>query len=70
MIQFVPYEDMPDENEELAKFDIRFPPLDEAQAQRYGEFIDDLVDYLHDEGETVSKEDLVFIKPVQVKEQR
>jgi len=70
MIEFVEYEEMPDDNEDIAKFDIVFPNLQKDQSKRYKEFVDNLVDYLHDEGETVGAGDLKFIKAVQVKEQK
>jgi hypothetical protein len=70
MVEFVEYEDMPDDNEDLIKLDIAFPYLDEIQIKRNPNFIQDLLEYLHLEGETVSSDGLNFIKAVKVKEQK
>jgi hypothetical protein len=70
MIEFVEYDDMPDDNEDIAKFNIAFPLLDEIQTKRYREFVEPLIDYLHDEEETIESDDLNFIKAVQVKDRK
>ena len=70
MIEFVEYKDMPDDNEDIAKFDIAFPLLDEIQTNRHPEFVEPLLEYLHNEGETIGSCDLHFIKAVQVKDRK
>jgi hypothetical protein len=73
MLEFVEYKDMPDDNEDMAKIDIVFPPLTEEQTKRYPSFVENLVDYINTEEENeecLCADDLKFIKAVQVKEKR
>ncbi len=45
----IPYEEMPEDREGLAKLEVEFPELDEAQTARHAEFMDALMKYLEAE---------------------
>lgn len=58
----ITYDDMPENNEELANIKIDFPHLDEEQNSRNKSFEDELLQYLDMEGENTSKKDLKFLR--------
>jgi len=61
-------EDMPDDREDLASVEVTFPPLESGDMDRASEFVPDIVDYLDADGETVTAEDLRFLRAALVEE--
>lgn len=64
------YEEMPEDNKDLAKVEVAFPRLREDSAESCPVPMLDVVEYLALEGEDVSKAELVFLRTAQVAESR
>lgn len=66
----IPYNNMPADNADIAKIEIDFPRLTADTAESCPCPMQDTVDYLHHEAETVTADDLEFIRTAQVANHR
>ena len=66
----ISYEDMPEDNADIAKIEIDFPRLPDDTAASCPCPVHEIIDYLHLEGETVTANDLEFIRTAQVEDHR
>ena len=66
----IDYDDLPEDNADLAKIKIDFPRLDDDTADSCPCPMQDIIDYLVLEGETVVAADLEFIRTALVENHR
>ncbi|TAK30631.1 MAG: hypothetical protein EPO21_18980 [Chloroflexota bacterium] len=62
------YDEMPEDNEDLAKVEVSFPTLPRDSAESCPVSISEIMEYLASEGENVVPDDLHFIRTAQVAE--
>ncbi len=64
----IKYEDMPEDNADIAKIEIDFPRLANNTAESCPSPMREITEYLHREAETVTADELEFIRTAQVEE--
>ena len=63
-------DEMPEYRADLAKIEVDFPSLSDAETARHKEFVDSIVDYLTTEGDDVRADELTFLRSAQVAESK